>query len=108
MPQVFYDTSLPEPNDTAGELKANAPDVQPTKTPSFRMIWMTIIIIVMLVIAVGVGVGVGIWRSHKHSSRMSPVNRYRASWHRTFEDLLVHSYKLPELLHLQETNWEQV
>ncbi len=80
MPQVFYDTSLPEPN-TAEELKANGLGVEPTKTPQFRIIWMTIVIIVMVVVAVGVGVGIGIRRSHKHLSQTSPENRYRARTH---------------------------
>lgn len=63
MPQVFYNTSLPEVHE--GSPKEHGSSLHIVK-PTLK--WPLIVMAVMIAAAIAVGVGVGIWRHRQRSS----------------------------------------
>ena len=66
MPQVFYNTSLPEVHE--GSAKEHDSSLQIIK-PGLR--WPLMVMALIIAAAIAVGVGVGVWRHREHVSHES-------------------------------------
>lgn len=102
IPQVFYNTILPEVQGNNEEsAKEHAPSLHITK-PAPKWPWM--IVGLMITAAIAIGVGVGIWRRRRYPSHHSstiprcgvPMDR-PSSWLTSIAPLTVTSHVLKNL-----------